>query len=255
MLRLRRRALTDLVLLGLSLAGGTLDAVSFLAFGRVFTANMTGNTVVLAVSLADGLNAHALRAAVALGGYCIGTFAGALLIRSHGHWPAAARTPLALELLALAAMLALWAGVGVRSVRYELLVLGGAVMGLQSAAALASGVSGVNTTYMTGTLTNALARLAGRLRPGRQPRQGPALGGAAWITYGAGALAGAFAVRPWHAAVLCIPLAVLVVIAAMSWLQPATEEHDDRHPCDEDSGRDAGRGGRAHPRAGAPAGP
>lgn len=222
MRRLGGEAMTKkTVLLSLAFAGGSLDVTSYLAFGKIFTANMTGNTVVLAAALADGVSAHALRAAAALGGYCLGTFVGALLIPASGRpWPASARAALHLQLLIVAAVLIVWAACGVRQVRYELIAMGAAAMGLQSATALASGVSGVNTTYMTGTLTQALARLAKRVRPGPDPDQGPALGGSAWITYGAGALAGAFAVGSWHYGVISLPLAIIAAVCVRAWLQP-----------------------------------
>ena len=38
----------------LAWVGGSLDAVSYLALGHVFTANMTGNTVLLAMALGVG---------------------------------------------------------------------------------------------------------------------------------------------------------------------------------------------------------
>ena len=221
----RRRALTESILLGLSFAGGVLDATSYLAFGKIFTANMTGNTVLLGAALATGVHTHARRAIIALGGYCLGAFVGALLVRAGKRpWPAKAIRTLNLQLLALIALLVLWTVYGVGPVRNELIALGSAVMGLQSAAALGSGVSGVNTTYMTGTLTKALVRLARRLRPGPNPRQGPALGGSAWITYGVGALAGAFAVSSWHSWVLAIPLAVVAAVSVCARRQPQPEE-------------------------------
>jgi uncharacterized membrane protein YoaK (UPF0700 family) len=43
----------DILLLVLTWAAGSVDAISFLALGRVFTANMTGNTVLLGLHLAQ----------------------------------------------------------------------------------------------------------------------------------------------------------------------------------------------------------
>ena len=42
------------MLLLLSLAAASLDAISYLGLGRVFTAMMTGNTVLLGLALAQG---------------------------------------------------------------------------------------------------------------------------------------------------------------------------------------------------------
>jgi uncharacterized membrane protein YoaK (UPF0700 family) len=41
----------------LSLAAGCADAISFLRFGDLFTANMTGNTALLGIAIASRLNA------------------------------------------------------------------------------------------------------------------------------------------------------------------------------------------------------
>jgi uncharacterized membrane protein YoaK (UPF0700 family) len=61
------------VLLGLTATTGIVDAVSFLALGHVFTANMTGNVVFLgfAVAGAQGLSVARSGAALAafLGGH------------------------------------------------------------------------------------------------------------------------------------------------------------------------------------------
>ena len=42
-----RRHERDLLLLALTWAAGNIDAIGYLGLGRVFTANMTGNTVLL----------------------------------------------------------------------------------------------------------------------------------------------------------------------------------------------------------------
>jgi uncharacterized membrane protein YoaK (UPF0700 family) len=85
-------------------------------------------------------------------------------------------------------------------------------------------VRGVNTTYITGTLTTAVARLAQRLRPGAEPSGGPGLPGSAWITYGAGAVAGAFAVRVWGPIAVALPIAMVAAVCAGAWLQQPREE-------------------------------
>jgi uncharacterized membrane protein YoaK (UPF0700 family) len=92
--RLSERAGSDVWLLGLALAGGALDATSYVGLGKVFTANMTGNTVLLAVALARGSGADAARSAMALGGFCIGAAAGVSVIESGARpWPSRAGGP------------------------------------------------------------------------------------------------------------------------------------------------------------------
>ncbi len=204
-------------LLALSLAAGVVDAVSYVGLGKVFTANMTGNTVLLGVALARGTGGDAARAAAALGGFCAGAACGIALIGSDGPWPRIATSAFWLEVAALVALLALWAAAGVDPVRYPLIVLSGVVMGAQSAAVRASDVEGVRTTYMTSTLVNAVARLVQRARRVPQAGDGPTLPGAAWATYGVGALGGAFAQRAWDAGAIAIPLAIVTAVTGVAY--------------------------------------
>ena len=218
------RARSDAWLLGLALAGGVLDATSYIALGKVFTANMTGNTVLLAVALARGSGAAAARSAVALAGFSLGAAAGVMVIASSARpWPARAHTALVFELLALVALLILWLVIGVASIRFGLIAVAGSAMGLQSAAVRASDVRGVNTTYMTSTLLNAIARLVERARRRSTERDGPSLPGAAWVTYGIGALVAAVAVPAWQAGIVGIPLAIVATVTVAGRAQRAKE--------------------------------
>jgi uncharacterized membrane protein YoaK (UPF0700 family) len=92
-------------------------------------------------------------------------------------------------------------------------------MGLQSAAVRASDIRGVNTTYMTSTLLNAIARVVERARRTPAERDGPALPGAAWVTYGLGALVATVAVPSWQAGILGIPLAIVAAVALAGFVQ------------------------------------
>src|SRR4029453_1737856 len=81
------------MLLLLSLAAASLDAISYLGLGRVFTAMMTGNTVLLGLALAQGEVLAALRSILALIGFAIGAFVGAIIVERESYpaeWPAAA---------------------------------------------------------------------------------------------------------------------------------------------------------------------
>jgi uncharacterized membrane protein YoaK (UPF0700 family) len=204
-------------LLALSFAAGIIDATSYLGLGRVFTANMTGNTVLLGVALARGTGGDAARAATALAGFCMGAAFGVALTRTEGSWPRRAAAAFAIEAALLAALLALWAVIGAHSSRYWLIAIAGAAMGAQSAAVRSSDVGGVNTTYMTGTLLNAIARLVLRARAGPQPSEGPTLPGAAWATYAIGALGGAFAEKAWHSGAVAISLAIVCVVVVAAF--------------------------------------
>src|SRR6516164_1088481 len=83
-------------LLALTFTTGLVDAVSYLALGRVFTANMTGNVVLLGFGIAGGSGKGSLRRFAAVLAMLVGAIAGALLLKSSVFAP-----------LALAAVLAL----------------------------------------------------------------------------------------------------------------------------------------------------
>lgn len=203
-------------LLALALAAGAVDAISYLGLGRVFTANMTGNTVLLGVALARGSGVDAAHAATALGGFCIGTATGVAVVRTNGGWPRRAAPVLWIEGAALLALLVLWAVLGVQALGYWLIALSGVAMGAQSAAVRSSDIRGVNTTYMTSTLLNAIARPVQRARGIREHGDGPALPGAAWATYAIGALGGALAEQAWEAGAIAIPLGIVAGVAGFS---------------------------------------
>ena len=144
----------------LTVATGSVDAVGFLRLGGVFTSVMTANMVLLGVSVGKQDAAIALHSGVAFGGYVVGAFVGSHLAGRavHGQpvWPRRITTALALEFVALAVFTAWWeASGGHPSVEatYPLLAVNAAALGTQSGAVLRFGVSGLSTTYLTGTLT------------------------------------------------------------------------------------------------------
>src|SRR5207247_10383288 len=87
---------------------GLIDAVSYLALGHVFTANMTGNVVFLAFAVAGAPGLSIPRSAVSLGAFLAGAVAGGRLAARLGtgpqhHWVATA--------FGAGAVLPVWAGV------------------------------------------------------------------------------------------------------------------------------------------------
>lgn len=74
----------------LAFAACDIDALSYLGLNRVFTANMTGNTVLLGIALAE-LDGDAIRRSIlALAGFLAGAAAGAWIVeRDHSDclWP------------------------------------------------------------------------------------------------------------------------------------------------------------------------
>ncbi|MEU8320147.1 YoaK family protein [Nonomuraea sp. NPDC048881] len=78
-------------MLALALAAGAVDALSFLALGQVFTANMTGNVVLLGLALGTGDTSHVIRSGIALTTFCLGLAIGFTLL--GGATPAGRAPP------------------------------------------------------------------------------------------------------------------------------------------------------------------
>jgi uncharacterized membrane protein YoaK (UPF0700 family) len=157
------------MLLLLTLAAASVDAISYLGLGHVFTAMMTGNTVLLGLALAQGEVLAALRSILALIGFAIGVFVGAIIVERESYpaeWPAAVTAALAFEAIILAIFAANFTLL--ESLRggmiYLLIILSALAMGVQSAAVRRLGVPGIATTYITGTLTSLMVDLLSWLR-------------------------------------------------------------------------------------------
>lgn len=205
-------------------AAGYVDAVSYLALGRVFTANMTGNTVLLGLSIVQGDAAGALRAGLALGGFLAGGAAGAWIVYRHPHdhvWPRGVTVALGVECILLAAVAAGGAAPfrDHAAIVAGLVVLAALAMGIQSAAARRLDVSSVSTTFVTGTLTSLVSLIA---RHGVTPSasgHGKRLLAGVWAVYVAGAIAAG--VMTLHAPALALlgPVVILlaVVVVAAVW--------------------------------------
>jgi uncharacterized membrane protein YoaK (UPF0700 family) len=153
-------------LLLLTAVAAAADAISYLGLGKVFPANMTGNTVLMGIGLAQPDYGSAARSAVALGGFVVGA---ALVGATWGGRRTRTVCGLALEAAALGAAAGLWATLGRHPTggpRYALIALLGGAMGTQSGVAAGLRV-GVSTTYITGTWTAVSTGVASLLRPHR----------------------------------------------------------------------------------------
>jgi uncharacterized membrane protein YoaK (UPF0700 family) len=157
--------LREFLLIGLTFAAGCVDAISYLALGRVFTANMTGNILLLGLAVAQSMGAQTQRSVVALVAFAAGVAIAANVGRARRHqevWPVRVTLALAVEGVLLIGFAAAWwsfqgrpAAVGVLG----LVALCGLAMGMQSMIARQLAVRGVSTTFVTGTLTTLVADL------------------------------------------------------------------------------------------------
>lgn len=155
------------LMLALTFTTGIVDAVGYLGLDRVFTANMTGNVVILGMALAGGDDLPVLGPTLALGGFLAGAALGGRLLRSApAGW--SDRTS---GTFAATGVIAVGLGIGafVSPPRegtvwaLTLTTLLAVAMGLQAATARRLAVKDVTTVVVTSTLTGLAAdsRLAG----------------------------------------------------------------------------------------------
>ncbi|MER6574605.1 YoaK family protein [Nonomuraea sp. NPDC001023] len=210
-------------MLALALAAGAVDALSFLALGQVFTANMTGNIVLLGLALGTGDTSHVIRSGIALTTFCLGLTIGfALLNDPAGRAPPPTGAPdrvpvrpLAVLLAELALLVVVAAGWTARALPHAALIAAsGTAMGLQSAVTRWAGGPGLSTTYVTGTLTSLAGRAVG-------PRSGVLRPLAVVLCVVSGAVVAASALRV-HAAVTPFIAPATVAAATAAWALTAT---------------------------------
>jgi uncharacterized membrane protein YoaK (UPF0700 family) len=164
----------------LTFASGASDVASFTRLGNVFTSVMTGNMTVFGLALARGSAPLAAHTGVAFAGYVTGVVAGTRIAvhrddRSadgraagaggEGDWPPRTTLALLTELALLAGVLTGWELTGsqpVGAAQFVILVLAACAMGIQSATVNHIGLSGVSTTFLTGTLTGLVSAIVRR---------------------------------------------------------------------------------------------
>ncbi|MER6506938.1 YoaK family protein [Nonomuraea sp. NPDC001636] len=228
-------------MLALALAAGAVDALSFLALGQVFTANMTGNIVLLGLALGTGDASHVIRSGIALAAFCLGLAIGFTLLggttpagrappreREPAEGPAGGPVggpagvpigvpvrPLVVLVAELALLLVVAAGWAARVLPHPALIAAsGTAMGLQSAVTRWAGGPGLSTTYVTGTLTSLAGRAVG-------PRSGVLRPLGVVLCVVSGAVVAASALRV-HAAVTPFIAPATVAAATAAWALTAT---------------------------------
>jgi uncharacterized membrane protein YoaK (UPF0700 family) len=208
----------------LTLVTGLVDAACYLGLGRVFTANMTGNVVLLAFGAAGAQGLPVLAPTVSLVVFLVGATGGGRLA-SHLVGPASAQLPAPLwrrwVMIALLAELLLVAVAGVAALglpvdaggarRYVVIGLLAAGLGVQNATVRRLAVPDVTTTVLTLTLTG-LAADSG-LAGGHSPRAGRRL--AAVGLMATGALVGALLLRV-DIALPVLAAALLIALGAVA---------------------------------------
>jgi uncharacterized membrane protein YoaK (UPF0700 family) len=149
----------NLLLAGLTLSSGAVDAISFLGLGKVFTAFMTGNFAFLGMRVAGSPVAPRISLLLAsMVGFAVGVYLATLIVRRSQPttlvWPLATTVALSVSLLPHLAFALIWYASGGRPDDTVVPVLLGAwamAMGMQSGAVRRLNVGGVFTTAATAT--------------------------------------------------------------------------------------------------------
>ncbi|MFC8671219.1 YoaK family protein [Streptomyces griseorubiginosus] len=199
------------VLLGLTVVSGLIDAVSYLGLEHVFTANMTGNVVVLGFAAAGAPGFSVAHTLTSLGSFVVGAMAGGrVAVRlgsgSRRTW---ARLTLAAEafLLGVSAVVA-FSAPGATATAYTLIAVTAFAMGLRNATVRRLGIPDLTTTVLTMTLTGLAADSRAGGGPGtRSPRRTASV-----VAMVVGAGAGAWLVLH-HG--LALPLAIAAGLVAV----------------------------------------
>jgi uncharacterized membrane protein YoaK (UPF0700 family) len=210
-----------LVVLGLlTLVTGLVDAACYLGLGQVFTANQTGNAVLLAFGAAGAEGLPILGPTVSLLVFLAGAAAGGWLATRRVGPAGTAMSAEARQrwfILALAIELVMVAAAGAAAIglpvdgggarRYAVIALLAGALGLQNATVRRLAVPDITTTVLTMTLTGLAADLH---LAGRSPRVRRRV--AAVVLMAAGALVGALLLR----VALALPVLASAAVIALA---------------------------------------
>ncbi|HEX4563637.1 MAG TPA: YoaK family protein [Solirubrobacteraceae bacterium] len=200
-------------LLALTFTTGLIDAASYLGLGHVFSANMTGNVVLLGFGIAGAGGLPIVSPLIAAATFGFGAGLGGVAIRRVQAPTRAFVFVVAFEacVLAAAALLAVVANVRPNAAYGDTIVaLLALAMGARNASVRRLGVPDLSTTVLTMTLTGLTAdsRVAGGSGSGTPRRV------AAICAMLAGAIAGALMLRT----TLILPLALAAALALLTCL-------------------------------------
>jgi uncharacterized membrane protein YoaK (UPF0700 family) len=218
----------------LTVGSAATDIMAFTRLGNVFASVMTSNIVFLGLAAARHSGSLALHAAVSFAGYAAGVLAGSRLARlparkgaadaeasagsgDSGSWTPWVVATLGAEAAVLIGFTIGWEVTGTHpsgGSEFLLIALATVAMGLQSAVVVVLDISGVGTTYLTGTLTSLLDSLAspGEERGTAKRRQANLRRAFALSALVVGALLAGVLISAAPAAVPAIPLTTLATV-------------------------------------------
>jgi uncharacterized membrane protein YoaK (UPF0700 family) len=199
------------VLIVLTFVTGLVDAVTYLGYGHVFAANMTGNVIVLGFALVGVGDISATASLVSLAAFLVGGILGARIARALERTrPRWVLTMLVVETLLLAGAAALSAGA--QSVGGDHTVVGllALAMGSRTVTVRRLGISDVSTTVLTSTL----AALAAETQIPGNTFHAAGLRLASVVAMLLGAASGALMSGGGPARVLAVAVSLVLIVSA-----------------------------------------
>ena len=157
--------LRDVLLIALTVSMGSLDAISYLGLGKVFSAFQTGNIVFLGLGT-GGASASVARAGISLAAFGLGALIATRIVLgpSPKHiWPRQVTVALGGVTVSLLGFLVFWLLVNGRpsGTSADLLIaISALAAGMQTGAMLRLGVRAVFTTAATATWTALMSDIA-----------------------------------------------------------------------------------------------
>jgi uncharacterized membrane protein YoaK (UPF0700 family) len=223
-------AVRDWLLIALSFATGTYEAICFLTFGKVFTAAMTGNLVLLGIGVAgtrQPAGPNAVTVVIALAAFAAGASLAMPILKAFNGdqetednnifqaWPRPVSIALAIALIPQAGFLAVWiTAASPASLAYILMALSALAMGLQMNAIRALHVPGISTTAFTATYIDLFSGLVTWALTAHSARR---LTGTV-VAMAAGAFLGDWMLSHAHTYAPLVPFIVTAAVLAVAWL-------------------------------------
>jgi uncharacterized membrane protein YoaK (UPF0700 family) len=223
-------AVRDWLLVGLSFTTGIYEAICFLTFGKVFTAAMTGNLVLLGIGVAgthQPAGPNPVTVVIALGAFAAGAALAMPVLKAFNGdkeikdkdvfqaWPRRVSIALAIALVPQVAFLAVWVtAASPASLAYILMALSALGMGLQMNAIRDLHVPGISTTAFTATFIDLVSGLVTVTLTAHS----------AWrlaasvVSMAAGALLGDEMLSHVHPYAPVVPAVITAVVIAIAWV-------------------------------------
>ncbi|MFS0654855.1 YoaK family protein [Bacillus sp. 179-C3.3 HS] len=219
----------NIALLFLCLSAGIVDVIGYLSLGHVFTANMTGNIVLLGMAAGSSLQLTAFHSFTALSGFVFGVILATIIGGKHkkAFWPKAVTRIFIMEVLVLLVFALMTLLINIKGSYLMYIILLSMAMGMQTTAARKLDVAGISTTVLTNTLAHLFEDLAQRLS-NREHRRAPVekvnwlrLGSILFYCLGAAVTAFIDEVDPFL--IIWLPICALVIMIITATFKYASQ--------------------------------